>query len=110
MENRISKLQVRKFEITQSEDDEETKGKKKRRGKKDYVIYGTPIKYPNRIIGVPEREERGKGTESLFKEITADYFPKMGRDLGIQVHEANKLPYYFNENGLFPGHNETVKN
>ena len=35
--------------------------------------------------GVAE-EEREKGVESLFKEITAENFPNVGRDVDIQVH------------------------
>lgn len=31
-------------------------------------------------------EEREKGVESLFKEITAENFPNVGRDVDIQVH------------------------
>ena len=32
------------------------------------------------IMGVPEREEREKGTETLSKEITAEHFPNMGKE------------------------------
>ena len=34
-------------------------------------------------MGIPEREERG--TESLFKEILAENFPKLERKMGIQI-------------------------
>ena len=41
------------------------------------------------------RRREGKGVESLFKEIMAENFPILERDLDIQVHEAyrssNKL-------------------
>lgn len=39
------------------------------------------------IMEVPEGGERNKETESLFKEITAENFPNLGRDLGIQVQK-----------------------
>ena len=32
-----------------------------------------------RILGVPEEEEREKGIESVFEEIIAENFPKLGR-------------------------------
>ena len=46
------------------------------------------------ITGIPEREEREKGAESLFEEIMAENFPSLGRDLDIQVHEANVIPKF----------------
>ncbi|XP_029096044.1 V-set and immunoglobulin domain-containing protein 1 [Monodon monoceros] len=60
-EDKISELEDRNLEITQSEDNKE---KKNERVKKAYVIYGTLQKRTNfRIIGVPEGEEKKK---SLF--------------------------------------------
>ena len=41
------------------------------------------------IIGVPEGKEREKDVESLFEEILTENFPNLGRNLEIQVHEAN---------------------
>ena len=32
-----------------------------------------------RIIGVPEEEEKKKGTEKIFEEIIVENFPNMGR-------------------------------
>ena len=32
------------------------------------------------IIGVPEGEEREKGTEKIFQEIIAENFPNMGKE------------------------------
>ena len=36
--------------------------------------------------GYPEREEREKGTESLFKQIIAENFPNLGKKLDMQVN------------------------
>lgn len=47
-------------------------------------------------MGVPEGEDREKDIESLFKHILADSFPTLGRNLDIQVHEANRSPQNFN--------------
>ena len=46
------------------------------------------------IIGVPE-EERNKGRESLFKEVMAENFPNLGRDLDLWVHEAHRSSWNF---------------
>lgn len=35
----------------------------------------------------PRRRREEKAVESLFKEITAENFLNLGRDLDIQVHE-----------------------
>ena len=32
-----------------------------------------------RIIGVPEEEEKNKGTEKIFEEIIVENFPNMGK-------------------------------
>ncbi|KAI5941161.1 LINE-1 retrotransposable element ORF1 protein [Manis javanica] len=44
------------------------------------------------IIGVPEEEERGKGIESLFEEIIADNFPKLGEEIIKQATEIHRTP------------------
>uniref|UniRef100_A0A9L0S0R4 Uncharacterized protein n=1 Tax=Equus caballus TaxID=9796 RepID=A0A9L0S0R4_HORSE len=40
--------------------------------------------------GIPEREE-GRKEQSLFKEIIAESFPNLGKELDMQVHEAKKI-------------------
>lgn len=39
---------------------------------------------------LPEEEERKKGEETLFKEIIAEKCPNLGKDVDIQVHEAQR--------------------
>ena len=34
-----------------------------------------------RIIGVPEEEEKKKGTEKIFEEIIVENFPNMGNEI-----------------------------
>ena len=46
-----------------------------------------------RIRGVPEEEEKKKGTEKIFEEIIAENFPNMGKEIVNQVQEAQKIPY-----------------
>lgn len=36
----------------------------------------------------PKGEDRGKGVENLFKEIMAENFPNLGKDLESHIHEA----------------------
>lgn len=42
------------------------------------------VKYLNNRS--PEGEEREKGTDSLFKEVIAENFSNLGKDLDIQAH------------------------
>ena len=50
-----------------------------------------------RITGLLEREEREKGAESVFRETASETFPHVGKELDIQVQEANRTLYYLNE-------------
>ena len=49
-----------------------------------------------RIIGVPEEEEKKKGTEKIFEEIIVENFPNMGKEVDNQVQEAQRVPYRIN--------------
>ena len=47
------------------------------------------IKHTNiRIIGVPEEEEREKGTEKILQELIDENFPHMGKEPFTQIQEA----------------------
>jgi len=48
------------------------------------------------IIGVPEGEEREKGTEKIFQEVIAENFPHMGKEPLTQIQEAQQVPYKIN--------------
>ena len=56
------------------------------------------------IIGVPEGEERKKGTEKIFQEIIAENFPNMGKEPLTQVQEVQLVPYKINPRGNTPRH------
>ena len=45
-----------------------------------------------RIIGVPEEEEKKKGTEKIFEDIIVENFPNMGKEIVNQVQEAQRVP------------------
>ena len=49
-----------------------------------------------RIIGVPEEEEKKKGTEKIFEEIIVENFPNMRKEKVNQVQEAQSVPYRIN--------------
>ena len=62
------------------------------------------IKHTNiRIIGVPE-EEKKKGYEKIFEEITAENFPNMEKEIVNQVQEAQRVPYRINPRRNMPKH------
>ena len=46
-----------------------------------------------RVIGVPEEEEKKKGTEKIFEEIIVENFPNTGKETVNQVQEAQRIPY-----------------
>ena len=55
------------------------------------------VKHTNiRIIGVPEGEEREKGTEKIFQEIIAENFPNMGKEPLTQIQEAQRVLHKIN--------------
>ena len=49
-----------------------------------------------RIIGVPEEEEKKKGTEKIFEDIIDENFLNMGKEIVNQVQEAQRVPYSIN--------------
>ena len=56
------------------------------------------------IIGVPEGEEREKGTEKIFQEIIVKNFPNMGKEPLTQIQEAQRVPYKINPRRHTPRH------
>ena len=57
-----------------------------------------------RIIGVPEEEDKKKGTEKMFEEIIVENFPIMGKEIVNQVQEAQRVPYRINPRRNIPRH------
>ena len=56
------------------------------------------------IIGVPEVEEKKKGTGKIFKEIGVENFPNMGKEIVNQVQEVQSVPYRINPRRNTPSH------
>uniref|UniRef100_A0A9L0SS16 L1 transposable element RRM domain-containing protein n=1 Tax=Equus caballus TaxID=9796 RepID=A0A9L0SS16_HORSE len=57
-----------------------------------------------RIISIPEGEEKDNGAEGLFKEIIAENFPNLGRELEIHAKEASSSPNFVNVKRPTPRH------
>ena len=49
-----------------------------------------------RIIGVPEEEDKKKDHEKILEEIIVEKFPKMGKEIIIQVQETQRVPNRIN--------------
>ena len=78
-EERISDLEDRIVEFTAVEQNKEKRMKRNEDSLRDPW---DNINCNNiRIIGVPEGEEREKGPEKIFEEITVENFPNMGKEI-----------------------------
>ena len=76
-ENWISDLEDKILEITMTEQNKEKRIKRIEDSLRDFW---DNIKHTNiRMIGVPEEEEKNKGSEKIFEEIIVENFPNMGR-------------------------------
>ncbi|KAF0875346.1 LORF1 protein, partial [Crocuta crocuta] len=50
------------------------------------------------IIRTSEEEERGKGAEGVLEQIIADNFPNLGREVDVEIQEAQRTPRRCNLN------------
>ena len=57
-----------------------------------------------RIIGIPEEEEKKKGSEKIFEEVIVENFLNMGKEIVTQVQEAQRVPYRINPRRNTPRH------
>ena len=79
------------MEITTAE---QNKAKRMKRSEDSLRDLWDNIKCTNiRIIGIPEEEEKKKGTEKIFEEIIVENFPNMGKEMVNQIQEAQRVPY-----------------
>ena len=85
-EDGISEVEDRLVEMM---DTEQKREKRLKRNEESLRELWDNIKCTNiRIVGVPEGEEREKGTEKMFQEIIAENFPNMGKKPLTQIQEA----------------------
>ena len=81
----MSKVEDRLVEIM---DAEQKREKRLKINEESLREFWDKVKCTNiHIIGVPEGEEREKGTEKIFQEIIAKNFPNMGKEPLTQIQE-----------------------
>ena len=70
------------------------RGKKKKESNEDNLRdLLDNVNCPNvRIIGVPEEEDKNKDYEKILEEIIVENFPKMGKEIIIQVQGTQRVP------------------
>ena len=108
-EERISEMEDKMVEITAKEQNKEKRMKRIENNLRD--LWDNTKRTNIRIIGVPEEEEKKKGTEKIFEEIIVENFPKMGKEIGNQVQEVQRVLYRINPRRNTPRHiNQTIKN
>ena len=89
-EERISELEDKMVEITAREQNKEKRMKRIENSLRD--LWENIKRINIRIIGVPEEEERKKGSEKIFEEIIVENFPNMQKERVDQVQEAQRVP------------------
>ena len=57
-----------------------------------------------RIIGVPEEEEKKRGSEKIFEEIIVEKFPNMGKEIIVIKSRKRRVPYRINSTRNTPIH------
>ena len=98
-EDRISKVEDKMLEINEAE-----RKKRIKRNEDNLRDLWDNVKCPNiRIIGVPE-EDKKKGHEKILKELTAENFPKIGKETATQVQETQRVPNRINPRQNTPRH------
>ena len=107
-EERISDLEDKIVEITATEQNKEKRMKRIEDSLRDLWenIKGTNIQ----IIGVPEEEEKKKGTEKIFEEIIVGNFPDMVKERVNKVQKGQRVPYRIYPRRNMPHINQTIKN
>ena len=101
-EERISDQEDKIVEITTAQ---QSKEKRMKRIEDSLRDFWDNIKCTNiQITGVPEEEEKKKGTEKILEEIIVENFPNMGKEIVSQVQEAQRVPYRINPRRNTPRH------
>ena len=101
-EKQMSGLGERMVEISAMEQNKEKRMKRNKDTPRDFW---DNTKHTNiQIIGVPEEEEKKKGSEKIFEEIIVKNFPNMGKEIVTQVQEAQRVPYRISRRKNTPRH------
>ena len=101
-ENRICEVEDKMVEINEAERKKERRIKRNEDNLRDLW---DNVKCTNiRFIAVPEEKDEKKGQEKILKEIIAENFPKMGKEIVTQVQETQRVPNRINSRQNTPRH------
>ena len=101
-EERISDLEDKRVEITTAEQNKEKRMKRTEDTLRDLWDNN---KHTNiQSIGIPEEEEKKKGSEKIFEDIKVENFSNMGKDIVSEVQEVQRVPYRINPRRNTPRH------
>ena len=101
-EERINDLEDKIVEITTAEQNKEKRMKRIEDSLRE--LWDNIKRNSILIIGVPEEEEKKKGSEKIFEEIIVENFPNKGKEIVNQVQEAHRVPYRINPRRNTPRH------
>ena len=101
-EELIGELEDKMVEITAEEQNKEKRMKRIEDNLRD--LWDNTKRTSIRIMGVPEEEEKKKGSDKIFEESIVENFPDMGKEIVIQVQEAQRVPYRINPRRNTPRH------
>ena len=54
------------------------------------------------ITGIPENKDKKKGHEKILQAIIVENFPKIGKEIGTQVQESQRVPNRINPRRNIP--------
>ena len=86
----MSDLEDRMVEFTAVEQNKEKRMKRNEDSLRD--LWDNIERNNILIIGVPEGEEREKGSKKIFEEIIVKNFPNTGKEIATQVQEVQRVP------------------
>ena len=92
-EEQISELQDKTVEINDAEWKKEKRIKINEDNLRDFW---DDVKHPSIWMLSVSEEDKRKEPEKIFEEVTAKNFPKMGKEIAIQVQKAQRVQYRIN--------------
>ena len=72
---------------------------KRRKMRTASVTFGTTLSAPTFYSFSPEEDDKRKGQDKIFEEITV---PKMGKQIATEVHEIKRVSYRINSRRSTP--------
>ena len=88
-EDMISEVE---YSMAETNEAERKKEKQIKRNEDNLRDLWDNVKSPNiEIIGVPEEEDKNKDHGKILEEIIVEKFPKMGKEIVIQVQDTQRV-------------------